>query len=172
MSSAKAIVSRKQEFLPTVMVPIANIIVDERYHRPLSRTMVQRIFDHLNAPVIVLTCAERPDGKVALLDGRRRLEALKLAGYTVVPCTVAPAMTFAEECRSWLKLNDHVRLRMTPKSTILAHAVEILNRSALLKAEMIGLSEDQKAIIAARALFIVNGNKPKKNGKRRSELKG
>jgi len=76
-------------------VAIADLVVDDRYQRPLragNRKAIQRIADAFNwsqfSPVLV---APVEGGRFAIIDGQHRATAAFLRGFETVPCQVVLA---------------------------------------------------------------------------------
>ncbi len=76
-------------------LPIANLIVDSAYKRPImnkGRRKVERIAQNFTwscfAPVVV---APAQGGKFAIIDGEHRTTAAALAGFASVPCQIVTA---------------------------------------------------------------------------------
>jgi hypothetical protein len=76
-------------------VPIADLVVDTSYHRPIAgkgRRNVNRIARAFSwtcfAPVVVAPVA---DGKFAIIDGQHRTTAAAVLGFASVPCQIVTA---------------------------------------------------------------------------------
>jgi len=100
---------------PTLLwVPVADLVIDERYQRALTapgRRMIQRIADgwdwRLYQPILI---ASTGDGRHAVVDGQHRAHAAKLAGLDALPAMVVP-MTPVEQARAFVGVNrDRIKL--------------------------------------------------------------
>lgn len=92
------------------MLPADSLTVYPEVQRmPPSRSSVKQIADHLDYSKLgVVTVSERPDGTMSLIDGQRRVAALKLRGNGSfkVECAVYSGMTVAQEAEMFLGLNN------------------------------------------------------------------
>ncbi len=100
---------------PTLLwVPLAELVIDERYQRELTRPgrrLIQRIADGWDwtkyQPILI---AATPDGRHAVVDGQHRAHAAAVVGLEALPAMVVP-MTPAQQAAAFTAVNsDRVRL--------------------------------------------------------------
>lgn len=100
---------------PTLLwVPLADLVIDERYQRVLTapgRRMIQRIADgfdwRMYQPILI---ASTGDGRYAVVDGQHRAHAAAVAGLATLPAMVVP-MTPVEQARAFVGVNrDRIKL--------------------------------------------------------------
>lgn len=130
-------------------VKISDMVIDDRYQRPLgpkSRKAIQSIagnFDgKLFTPVII---APVDGGKFAIIDGQHRVHAAALCGFDLVPCSIVLATT-AEQAKAFAGINGQV-------SPITAHQVY---RAALEAQEPLALQCRDVVASAGCELATVN----------------
>lgn len=89
-------------------VPLADLVIDERYQRALTgpgRRMIQRMADgwdwRLYQPILI---AATGDGRHAVVDGQHRAHAAAVAGLATLPAMVVP-MTPVEQARAFVGVN-------------------------------------------------------------------
>jgi hypothetical protein len=92
-------------------IPIAQLVVDDRYQRPIMRSgraTIERIaagFDWRKfSPVIV---ARLPESRYAIIDGQHRATAADLNGQPSVPCSIIKAET-REQAQAFASINGNV----------------------------------------------------------------
>lgn len=129
---------RDQPAPTMIWVPLAELVIDERYQRALTlpgRRLIQRIADGWDwtkyQPILI---AATPDGRYAVVDGQHRAHAAAVVGLTALPAMVVP-MTPAQQAAAFTAVNtDRVKLA----------------RAALFKARI--AAEDPQALAARDAV--------------------
>lgn len=104
-----------------VMLSPDNLLIDNRYQRPVNPALVSRIARHyseaLFSPLLV---AQRGSSKYYVVDGQHRLEAAKELGLQEIPCFIYQNMSPSEEAS--LFVNQQVATcRLTPRDTYKAN---------------------------------------------------
>lgn len=94
-------------------VPLDELIVDERYQRPIETGRVERIAEHFDERLVGTLEVSRHNGKCAVFDGQHRLEALRLRGLPDAPCLVHDDLTPEAEARLFVVLQQ-ARKRVHP----------------------------------------------------------
>lgn len=92
-------------------VPIADLVIDETYQRPLAKgnwTAIRKIAGDFSwgrfAPVLV---APIPGGKMAVIDGQHRAHAAALCGFDSVPAMIVP-MSASAQAAAFVGVNGQV----------------------------------------------------------------
>lgn len=97
-------------------VRIADLVIDDRYQRPLGRESwrhIQRIAAEFSwAQFQSLLVAPLPGGKLALVDGQHRAHAALICGFDTVPAMIVP-MAPEEQARAFAGVNGRIT-RVTP----------------------------------------------------------
>lgn len=95
------VVAKKDNASATTKVKLKDIVLSETWNRDklqnIDKLTQSIVAEGLLVPLVVFY---RPDGKMQLIDGRRRYAALKEAGITEVPVTVS---TCADEKQAQLQ---------------------------------------------------------------------
>lgn len=87
-------------------VPVEQILIDQRYQRPLSRQKVKAIADDFDPAVAgVLLLSLRDSGDLYVIDGQHRHAAMLKVGYTPAKCEIKAGLTLAEEARLYRLAN-------------------------------------------------------------------
>jgi hypothetical protein len=85
-------------------VPLDEIVVDERYQRPLEEGRVERIATNFDEAQLGVLEVSRRNGKCAVFDGQHRYRALLKLGVKDAPCLVHDDMTPSEEADMFVRL--------------------------------------------------------------------
>jgi hypothetical protein len=111
VGAEQRVTPEKQDLPELIWIPIANLVVDDRYQRPLGKNNWSRIRNIARSfrwsrfsPVLV---APRCDGTYALVDGQHRAHAALLCGFSSVPA-MSVEMDDSEQARSFSWVNDQV----------------------------------------------------------------
>jgi ParB-like chromosome segregation protein Spo0J len=91
------------------MVPLEALMVDERYQRPLTNFVDTVAREYDPALVGTLIVSERPNGKMAVIDGQTRMEGMRANGETAAPCLVYSDLTRAQEAQLFSDLQTKRR---------------------------------------------------------------
>lgn len=92
------------------LIPLGDLSVDHRYQVPISKHRVAEIkreFDPLYMPP--LTVSLRHDGKMPILDGQHRREALVELGFESATCEVLEGLTYEQEAQIFAVRNQKRR---------------------------------------------------------------
>lgn len=77
--------------------PLAGLMIDETYQRPLSR-FVRKIVENFDPALIgCLIVSERKGGKAAVMDGQTRLAAMRQLGHVNAPCLIYSGLNREQE---------------------------------------------------------------------------
>lgn len=88
------------------MLSVDDLLVDDRYQRPLNRQLHRLIASDFNPSLYLpLTVSERAHGEYAVVDGQNRLEGGRLRGFQSVPCLVFQGLTPEEEAVLFVETN-------------------------------------------------------------------
>jgi hypothetical protein len=85
-------------------VPVEDLIVDERYQRPLDEKRVEKMVENFSEDLFGVLEANQRNGKAAVFDGQHRLAVARARGMTHVPCLIHVDKTPAEEAALFVKL--------------------------------------------------------------------
>lgn len=85
-------------------VPVADLIVDHNYQRPLDENRVTRMVKDFRPAMLGALEVARHNGKCAVFDGQHRLAAVKELGHETVPCFVHEGLSQAEEADLFYRL--------------------------------------------------------------------
>src|SRR3954452_18659822 len=80
------------------------IVVDERYQRPVEDYRVQKIAEHFDETLFGVLEVSRRNGTCAVFDGQHRLEAARRIGLGVVPCLVHEGLSPEDEAQLFVRL--------------------------------------------------------------------
>lgn len=67
-------------------LPVKELVVDERYQRPLDQARVERIAQNFEPALFGALDVSRRNGKAAVWDGQHRLAVAKILKLDAVPC--------------------------------------------------------------------------------------
>jgi hypothetical protein len=116
LSGLKPAVAVDQPFPVLQWAEIADLIIDDRYQRPLgnrNRSAIQAIanaFDWMQFSPVLLAPAD--GGKFAIIDGQHRVHAAALCGITRVPAQIVMASA-AQQAKAFAGVNGTV-VAITP----------------------------------------------------------
>jgi len=86
---------------------VNELIVDNNYHQNINRKrcehMAENFIINLISPIDVVL---RNDGKYYIIDGKHRVEVLKLKGVNKVMCTIHHGFNYEDECKLFIAIND------------------------------------------------------------------
>lgn len=110
--SSQPAIDASDQALPSLdWLPIASLVVDVRYQRPLTRAgwqTIRRIAEDFRwsrfSPVLV---APIPGGLWAIIDGQHRTHAAAICGQAKVPC-MSVHMDMAEQAQAFAGVNGTV----------------------------------------------------------------
>lgn len=80
------------------------IIVDERYQRPVEEFRVKKIAEGFDETLFGVLEVSRRNGKCAVFDGQHRLEAAKALGMKDVPCLIHEGLSAEAEAKLFVRL--------------------------------------------------------------------
>lgn len=130
-------------------IPIAQLIVDDRYQRPLTRTgwqTIRRIAEDFRwsrfSPILV---APMPGGTWAVIDGQHRAHAAAICGHDKVPC-MSVHMDTAEQALAFAGVNG----------TVTRITVHHVFKAALAAAESWATQADRAVSAAGCTLMTYN----------------
>jgi hypothetical protein len=90
------------------MVPVNSIGLDMSYQRPLSKVKVQSIKTNFNKHAVgTLIVSLRDDGKIFVIDGQHRLEAMKKRGIENAECKIISGLTGQQEAEIYIWCNTN-----------------------------------------------------------------
>lgn len=81
------------------MIPVDDLFVDHDYQRPLTSFVEQVARDYDPALLGTLITSERNNGKLAVIDGQTRLEAMRRVNEPAAPCLVYHGLTRENEAQ-------------------------------------------------------------------------
>lgn len=85
---------------------ISDLLIDREYQRTVSMSKVKLISERFNvAAAGVLVVNMRIDGRIFLIDGQHRLEAMKKCGLLTVQCRICYGLTQSEEAEIYVYCN-------------------------------------------------------------------
>jgi hypothetical protein len=91
------------------LVPLDRLFIDADYQRPLTSFVEQVAADYDPAMVGTLITSEREDGRLAVIDGQTRMEAMRMNGEGLAPCLVYPDLTREQEAELFADLQTKRR---------------------------------------------------------------
>ena len=89
-------------------VPLATLLIDRRYQRPVNLRRVTKMAATFDPDALgTLTVSRRDDGTNYVLDGQHRVEALRAMGWgdQLAPALVYTGLTLIEEARIFRLMN-------------------------------------------------------------------
>lgn len=78
-------------------VPLKDLVVDERYQRPLDEKRVQKMADKFDDRLLGVLEISQRNAKAAVFDGQHRLAALKELARPDAPCLIHQGLSPQEE---------------------------------------------------------------------------
>lgn len=108
-------VTLKKSEQPVEWIAADSLSVDPRLQREFKPRWVEERKDAFDPNAFsVLTVSERANGTYVILDGQHRMALLRTQSFfdnqQLVPCAVKRGLSFPEEARLFLELNDRVRV--------------------------------------------------------------
>lgn len=101
---------------PLTYLKVSVLHVDEEYQNPINPHWARKIAREFDRDLFrPLDVSVRADGSAWVVDGRHRLEALRIMGLdnAVIPCRIYRGLVRAEEARLYYRLNTSVKTKRT-----------------------------------------------------------
>lgn len=88
------------------LVPLADLIVDDRYQRPVHQQFVAEMAHSFDETLVgTIDVSQRRNGGYAVLDGQQRYMAMSQVGKTACWCSIYDNMTIADEAAFFYRKN-------------------------------------------------------------------
>lgn len=116
-----------------------NLIVDDKYQRPVDKAFVRRITLAFDERLVgAIDVSSRGRGKYAIIDGQQRKTAALSAGKTTIFCAIYTGMTLAEEAQMFFHKNRdrkamhpfyHYRARLVAGDSVISEVDRIIAKT-------------------------------------------